>query len=191
MKKNILLSIVIAFQLSSISAADGSEVDHNEIWANEWSICQELYNYILATLPRGSTILELGSGWGSSKLSMHYEVWSVEHDIDWLGRYKTHYIYAPIVNGWYSIEHLKNQLPRYYDLLLVDGPPEDLGGRSKFFDNLALFNTHIPIIFDDVNRKAEYELMVDVANHLQRKIEIYACGDKKFGRSLFNKVDLK
>lgn len=154
-------------------------------FGQHWSICKQLFDYILETLPEGSTMIELGSGWASGQLSQYYDVWSVEHDKRWIGQYDTNYIYAPLVNKWYSVSHLQEQLPKEYDLLLVDGPPGVIG-RGKFFDNIYLFNTDIPIIFDDVNRKTEYDLMMKVAHYLNREVAIMSCGNKKFGVLLLN-----
>lgn len=154
--------------------------DHTRTFGEHWSVCEKLYSYILDILPDGSTMLELGSGWASEELSKHYTVWSVEHDKEWLNKYDTNYIYAPIEKGWYSTEHLKKQLPEQYSLLLVDGPPGSIG-RGKFLDNIDLFKTNIPIIFDDINRPAEYELMDKVAQLLKRDPELFECGKKRFG----------
>ena len=44
------------------------------------SISKELYDYILANLPKGSTILELGSGWATDQLAKYYTLYSIEHD---------------------------------------------------------------------------------------------------------------
>lgn len=150
------------------------------LFTSRWTISEGLYKYILSILPEGSSMIEFGSGWGSEQLSKHYKVWSVEHNPKWLNKYETNYIYAPIENGWYSIQSIIEGLPKQYDLILVDGPTGRIG-RDKFFDHLAIFNTDATIIFDDVNRKREYNLMVKVANHLGRKFTVYKSGSKKFG----------
>ncbi len=122
---------------------------HLRTFESAWSMCEKLYNYMLQILPEGSTMVELGSGWASEQFSKHYEVYSVEHNEEWVGKYDTHYIYAPIIDGWYSIDALKENLPQKYDL-----------------------------IFDDVQRKAEYDLMKKVADYLKRKVIIKKCGKK-------------
>jgi hypothetical protein len=110
-----------------------------------------------------------------------YNVYSVEHNKNWVGKYSSNYIYAPIKNGWYDTEVLAKKLPENYDLILVDGPPGAIG-RGKFYDNLHLFNTNVPMIFDDVNRDGEYALMEKVAAKLQRKFEIFkTSSQKQFG----------
>lgn len=145
-----------------------------------WSISQELFDYIRNNLESGKTILELGSGWGSGQLSEHYCVYSVEHDEDWMNLYNTHYLYAPIKDGWYDVELLKEQLPETYDLIIVDGPPGIIG-RAGFFMYLDLFKTDIPIIIDDINRQPEYELMLNLSEKLQRSYEIHESNKKQFG----------
>ena len=87
-----------------------------------WSVSKELFYYIRSVLPEGGTMLELGSGFMSKEFSKFYTVYSIEHDKHYIGRYNTNYIYAPIKNGWYSIEALKEKLPAMYDLILIDGP---------------------------------------------------------------------
>lgn len=144
------------------------------------SIDKELFDFIRQILPDNKTILEFGSGWGSGELSKYYTVFSVEHDKRWLNKYKTHYIYAPIKNGWYDIEVLKKQLPIDYDLILIDGPPRTIG-REGFYKNLALFKTNIPIIFDDIHRLKDYQHMINVAQILNREPKIFSTRDKQFG----------
>ena len=72
---------------------------------------------------------------------------------------------------WYNTDILKGKLPDHYDLILVDGPPGFIG-RHGFYTHLDLFKTDLTIIFDDVHRKAEYELMVHVGQKLQRNVVI-------------------
>ena len=146
-----------------------------------WSIDKEVFDYIQQVLPAGKTILELGSGWASEILSEYYTVYSIEHDPQWVGKYNTHYIYAPIINGWYDVSVLSNELPTHYDLILIDGPTGTIG-RGKFYTNLYLFNTNTIMIFDDVNRIAEYNLLVAVSQKLNKPYTIYKSnGQKNFG----------
>ncbi len=149
-------------------------------FVDAWSISKELYEFIISILPEGSTILELGSGWGTGELAKRYRMFSVENDKKWLNKYKTTYIYAPIVNGWYDTNVLRRELPAKYDLILIDGPLAVIG-RGKFFDNLSLFNTNVPMIFDDVNRAPELELMNKVAAYLGKSTHIFSGNGKQFG----------
>ena len=137
-----------------------------------------MFEYIRSILEPGKVLLELGSGWTSGEFSKYYTVYSIEHDQKWVDKYNTHYIYAPIINNWYDTEALKRDLPKEYDLILVDGPLGSIG-RGGFYTNLELFNTNVPIIFDDVNRDAERALMENVAKKLNRKFEVVTDSAKK------------
>ena len=155
------------------------------------SISETCFNYIREILPEGKTILELGSGWGTSQLSKHYKMHSIEHDPRFISHYNSEYIYAPIQpyndkwvapdvpenDGWYNVNSLKIFLPEIkYDLILVDGPPgypNSMGngkviGRAGFYKHLDLFNTNVPLIIDDVSREAEMILLKLVSEKLDR-----------------------
>ncbi len=167
-KKCLLSTCLIIAIISNLVSSTQCATEKN---FGSWSISEKLFNYILSILPKNSTILEFGSGWGSGQLSKHYTVYSIEHDKHWINRYNTHYIYAPIKNQWYDIEVLKKELPKSYDLILIDGPPGNIG-RYPFYVNLSLFKTNVPLIVDDTNRPEEYKLITDVAKKLNRPFKI-------------------
>jgi len=147
---------------------------------SEWSMDKEIYNWIRRNIPKGSTILELGSGKSTIDLAKDYRVYSVEHDKEWLNLTdKAKYIYAPIKDGWYDIDVLKEELPTKYDLIIVDGPPGYIG-RKGFYENLKLFNTKVPILFDDTNRGMEKQLLENVSKKLRKKYVEYNTSNKKF-----------
>lgn len=122
-----------------------------------WAIDPEVYEFILKNLPEGSTILELGSGIGTSILAKRYTMYSIEHDLKFVGRYRSNYIYAPIHDGWYNVELIQQKLPEKYDMILVDGPPAEIG-RIGFWKNADLFNLDCLIVFDDTNRPKDKEV---------------------------------
>lgn len=144
------------------------------------AISQELYVYMCDILPEGSTVLELGSGYGTGQLAKHFSMHSIEHDSKWVGRYNSSYIYAPVRGNWYSVEAIKKGLPEHYDLILIDGPPRHIGRRG-FINNLDLFDVNVPLIFDDTHLPDELQLMIDVARKLKRNCYQYICADKKWG----------
>ncbi len=138
-----------------------------------------LYQWVLDNIKVGSTILELGSGKGSTKnLSSSYQMISIEEDSKYVGLYNSKYIYAPIKKGWYDVEVLQ-KIDEDYDLIIVDGPVGE-GNRWGFLDHLNLFNTNVPIIVDDIHRQAELELLQKLAKRLQRDAFIPK-GVKYFG----------
>lgn len=154
-----------------------------------WAISKTLFDFIRLILPEGKTLLELGSGWGSGQFSQYYTVYSIEHSPKWLGKYNTNYIYVPIKGKWYNPAILKEKLPENYDLILVDGPPGFIG-RHGFCTYLNLFKTDLTIVFDDVHRKAEYQLMIQVGEKLQRDVEVFNSthSHKKFGVILYESI---
>jgi hypothetical protein len=123
-----------------------------------WTIGPNLFAKIRELLPDGGTILELGSGDGTGLLAEHYTMFSVEHDLAFVGRHDSTYVHAPITNGWYTIDAIKEGAPDRYDLLLVDGPPGTIG-RLGMLDHLDLFDLGVHIIVDDINRMPEYQLL--------------------------------
>jgi len=131
-------------------------------------------------LAPGCTILELGSGEGTALLARDYHMVSVEHDPFWVGKYDSHYIYAPIIDGWYDTIMLQAQLPDTYHLLLLDGPPGYIG-RTGFLDHLDLFDLTIPIIVDDVQRQVEKTILHRLEQITGRPAEMLEDGIKLFG----------
>lgn len=166
-----------------------------------WAIQESCFNFIREILPEGKTILELGSGYGTKALSEFYNMISIENEKPWVGKYKSHYIEAPIKkydsamsiqttglfedstpysapdlpgegtpkqSGWYDPDIVEKGLSGLtYDLILVDGPNGRIG-RGGFLKHLNLFNTNVPIIFDDIGRIAEMQMMVKVAETLNK-----------------------
>ena len=121
-----------------------------------WSISQELIDWIRENVPRGSVILELGSGYGTQVLAdLGYSMYSVEHDPQYVGKYDSLYIPVPIKNGWYNPDSLR-KLPTY-DLLLIDGPP-GIYQRSNMIKHRHLFDWSKIVIVDDTNRADELKL---------------------------------
>jgi hypothetical protein len=141
------------------------------------SISVALYEYLLENLPKGKTILELGSGWGSGQLIKHWNVWSVEDKKKWFQMYNQQSVLCPIVDGWYDTDLLGYFLRDLdYDLLLVDGPYLN---RQGIVTNLHLFDTTVPILFDDIKRQEGLEIMKAVSKKIDRPYSVYWGG--KFG----------
>ncbi len=144
-----------------------------------FSVDLGLIEKMVELVPAG-ILLELGSGAGTDIFSQYYEVHSVEHNELWLNRYNSHYIHAPIVDGWYDTEVLKAELPESYDVMLIDGPTSAIG-RYRFLDYAdGLFNLDIPLFIDDVNRKPEMELLEKLSKRLGREFTVVAV--PKYGR---------
>ena len=140
-----------------------------------WSIDESLYDYIREVLPDGSTILELGSGYGTSWFAEHYTIYSVEHDPDFVDKYDSTYIHVPLKDHkplanhqstrWYDAAMLREGLEGLkYDLLLIDGPPQT---RSGFFKYMELFDKDAIWVFDDLHREIDRKVVNSVASKLK------------------------
>lgn len=144
-----------------------------------WMIPKEAIEWILENIPKGSNILELGSGYGTEILSKSYKMYSIEQNEDWLYKFDSNYIYATIEDGFYCKESLKS-IPKIYDLLIIDGPTKSSGGRLGILDNLEYFYLECPILIDDTNRQDE----LDIANFLsvftKRKVKTFEIHNKSF-----------
>jgi len=151
------------------------------------AIGENLYAYIRKVLPEGSTILELGSGWGTSRLVNHYTVYSVEHDPEYWDKYHDNYLHVPLKQHkavknqvgdiWYDAKVLGDVLVGIdYDLLLIDGPPMYRAGFVKYFD---FFDPNVIMIFDDVNRKKDNTVMNSIAAKLEVPYVTYGAGTEK------------
>lgn len=157
-------------------------LDFNIKKSVSWCIDSELYNWILYHVAKGSTILELGSGYKTIDLAKRYKMISIEDDENWLNLTdKATYIYAPIVDSWYDADILKSKLVGLkYDVILIDGPWIGNGDRTGFLTNIDLFNTNTIIIFDDTHRPAEKAMCENVSKKLGVKYKEYKTSTKKF-----------
>ena len=144
-----------------------------------WSIEKELLNYIRNILSNGKSILEFGSGKGTDALLEFYKVTSIEHNTRFSFKRKEnhHCIFVPIQDGWYQHDCVEAALEKPYDLIIVDGPPGLL--RKGILKNLNLFKKiRTPVIFDDVNRELDKEIMSVFCNELKYNHKIIN-GEKK------------
>ena len=148
-----------------------------------WSIDVSLYNYIINNIEKGKILLELGSGDSTENLCEGYDIYSIEENIEWVDKFDSKYIYAPIKDNWYDLDILKEKLPKKVDAILIDGPA--YGERIGFYENIELFLKLKPsiLIFDDINREEDYKSYEMVFNYLKDnyniETEIFS-DDKKF-----------
>jgi hypothetical protein len=90
-------------------------------------------------------------------------------------------MHAPLENGWYARDKTRRALANHFDLVLVDGPPRE--GRVGLLDNLDLFqDINLPlVIFDDVNRGLDRDVMILFCRKLKYSYEIIPGVKKAFG----------
>jgi len=154
-----------------------SEINYNSLGG--FTISKELLDWILENIPEGSTILELGSGYGTRELVKRYNVYSVEHDEKWMDIAEgSNYIYAPLKDGWYDVDYLNGKLPENYDLLLIDGPPNIY--RGNFVNHYDLFQNVKKIIVDDTHRNDDSKIVELIVGKNECVFEEYNSERKKF-----------
>ena len=142
-----------------------------------WELTINAIEWVGTKVNKDSTILELGSGHSTKEFSEFCNVVSVEQDLNWVGKYDSTYIHAPIVNGWYDINVLKKGLPKKYDVLVIDGPIRiDEADRRLFNKHKDLFYLDCPILLDDVHRIETRVFAKELAkslNRIYKEIDIY------------------
>lgn len=103
-----------------------------------------------------------------------------------MNKFNSNYIYVPLSNfnseifgntQWLNIDILKESIKDIsYDLLIIDAG----GDRVGIYDNIELFNTSIPIIFDDTMNEGYLKCATLVSNKLNKKITTISCARNKF-----------
>jgi hypothetical protein len=144
-----------------------------------WAVGPQLYEYIKENLPSNKSILEFGSGVGSNELGKVWNIQCVEHDSRWIGVYPhISYVFAPITNKWYDHSYLRDL--RKFDLILIDGPPANIG-RKGILKFISTIKNDCLIIVDDVNRPDDHKLLEDLSRLLDRNILVVQDENKQFG----------
>jgi hypothetical protein len=151
---------------------------------DHWSMSIEGFQWILNNIPENSTVLEIGAGLGTKELNRFYKVTSIEDSKKWVNSVEgVNYIYAPLDPKWYKVENLKNNLPKKYDLLIIDGP-KGSPNRVPILNHLNLFYLDCPILIDDVHAKASLHIAESLSEKLSRKLTIHEGWQKKFATIL-------
>jgi hypothetical protein len=163
------------------------------------SIGEKAVDLIRSLLPQGSSILEFGCGVTTKLLLNWYNVYSIEHNMDWLNHPNAYHVSLKQYNdtdfktpedisclpfyekqvAWYDPDKLSSvlKLVPKYDLIIIDGPNGNYG-RGGFYTHLNLFNTDTHMVFHDLNRQAEMELIKKVSAKVGRPAFILDDDDK-------------
>jgi hypothetical protein len=128
---------------------------------------------VKAKFPIGSTILELGGGLSTAVLSRDYKVYTIEDNPKWIKDLNNvTYIKSPLVKYapffskeevLYDPDVLAAELPKSYDMIIVDGPAGSTFSRYGFVEYLHLFNK-VPVLFDDIHAVNVYMVMIETMN---------------------------
>ena len=156
-----------------------------------WMLPQVVFEWIEKNIAFGSTILEFGSGEGSKRLALNYNLYSVEHNPEWLRSSNGTCLYAPIKLsdefpgeiGWYDLISVKEKLPKNIDLMIIDGPNGSIG-RSGILAHTDLFSWTFPVLIDDLHRENEYQFSQQLSKNVNLQcIHFDATGSKNKGSS--------
>lgn len=151
---------------------------------------EEALMYVLEHCKKGTIVVEFGSGHGSQKLADHLELYSIEHDEDWLGLTSSTYIHAPIKpnehaskvgqSGWYDANIVLDHWPEGVELVIVDGPPGFIGrfGIMSIQDKLKKVGR---IIIDDVDRPDELMLVEELSKSLEFSTQFFEVSEPRKG----------
>ena len=171
--------IVHHYQVTFFVRANGENILSETIEERtNWSLCDGIILASKILTNKQSTILEFGSGFGSTLLAKQCTVYSVEHDEKFLSLFpEINYIHAPLSDcqmieefgdtEWYDPGAIKSHMPKKCDVIIVDGPPEKVG-RSGLLHNLEMFSEDSIWIIDDVLRLKDQLL----ANYISLKFSL-------------------
>ena len=159
--------------------------DKSYSFTDRWALNKKALAFIIKVLAKKyKTVLELGSGTSTTILTSFFDVTSIEENEEWVGKYESNYIHAPIKDGWYDLDVLSKSgiKEKKYDILIIDGPAN--GERLKFLDNLNLFNLEKSvIIIDDIERNEEkilLEKIKEVKNKVSGKATVTTINNTAF-----------
>jgi len=130
-------------------------MEKNEKLTN-WRLNDHAVEFIVNNLPKGSKILEFGSGLGSMMLyARGFELLSIEENAYYMNFCHLNYCLAEIKDEWYDAETVKDRIKgETFDAMIIDGPAE--GKRSKILDhNFIDFDMPKFIIVDDIDREKD------------------------------------
>lgn len=149
-----------------------------------------IHDFLTEKLIFESSILEIGSGAGTVKLSKLFQsIDAIEHDYKYLNMASTvNYIHAPLVpytdsyfreaTLWYNEKILAKSLQPCYDAIIIDGPQGNYG-RGGFYTNIDLFKAKY-YVFDDTHRLWDFRLAGRVADYFKVPFTTYTDGKRWF-----------
>jgi len=112
---------------------------------------------------KGEKILEFGCGNGTIERSKKYKVTAIEHDLLYI-KDDFRCIHAPLIFiqdlscFWYDINYFKELKFEEFDIIIIDGPPGDIG-RKGILSEPWIFKLSNCILIDDTHRQEENDLV--------------------------------
>ena len=155
-----------------------------------WQLGIAATDWVLANIPAGSKILEFGAGRGTHERARHYEITAIEHN----EAYESHdyrCLLAPIVlneissqnneQGWYDPEVLLALEEEEFALIIVDGPPGEVG-RSGILALPWILNLAPLVMVDDTHREAERQLAHSISAMMKNADTFVINEESEWGR---------
>jgi len=140
------------------------------------SSTETMWEFLNREIRPGMKTLELGSGLTTMLFDrMQCDHLSIEHSEEWLDRVRSFVplvnssvLHRPIQDGWYSWKNTGGP----FDLVLVDGPPGDIGRSGVLGTIDSIANEQTTIVLDDCNRAAELSLAVKISSMTGRSFRV-------------------
>lgn len=146
------------------------------IWGGS-GIEQCLYEYVINTFKKKSTMIEFGSGLVSTKVfSDYFNLFSIDDNVKYINKFNCNYILASIKDGWYDADIVFKNIPKVYDVVFIDGP-SGTNNRNGILEHVDKFSVDATYIFHDTYRHAEKELCKKFADKIGKKIKFFEVGD--------------
>lgn len=149
--------------------------------APDWAISEKLADTLRRELARLTQLgpapvrtLETGSGWSTEIFrAAGCDHLALEHDRAYADKNGAAHRPLDPATKWYSLAEA--DLAQVLDLILIDGPPQNLGDRHGMLPHLSrLAGPETTIIVDDVQRPRDMNLADAIRRRLQRSIEFGA-----------------
>lgn len=172
----LLNEVVNTYQVTFFVRRNNGEITSKIISKrSRWALCDGVLEAVFQLTTQQSSILEFGSGFGSKLISDHRTITCVEHNEKFVGQFDgVNYIHAPLVpirplgafedTQWYDSEKITACLPDEIDMIIIDGPPQNIG-RSGILHNLDTFSRTPLWIIDDVHREEDQRLANYISFH--------------------------
>ena len=113
-------------------------------------------------------MLELGSGHSSKLLSTECNLYTIEHNKEWLHKYPdVNYFHVPLMGLEYD-RVVFSQIITGLDVkaMIIDGPPgygNKQGSREMILDQKELISKCNVVLIDDTHRKSELKIAKELS----------------------------
>jgi hypothetical protein len=136
-------------------------------------------------VPKGSKVLEFGSGKSTTILTRRYDVTSVEDDPAYVGACRrSRYVHAPLVaqprgGMWYDANVVRSALAgKRFSCVIVDGPRRQWQ-RHTILHHLDAIDLTGFVFVDDLQRQFGVHLARGISRHVGRPFTVHYCDERR------------